>query len=89
LHRLRGDLLNATGDQAAGDQSDQKDPAVSRRQGAKGLEILAAIPLARFWRDHGKPIAARELLLPVYDWFTEGFDTPVLKDTKALLEQLT
>ena len=53
------------------------------------MEILAAIPLARFWRDHGKPIAARELLLPVYDWFTEGFDTPVLKDTKALLEQLT
>jgi hypothetical protein len=89
LQRLGGDLPNAIDDQAGADQSHQKTLPVSRRQSAKAFEILAAISLARFWRDHGKPIEARELFLPIYGWFTEGFDTPVLKDTKALLDQPT
>jgi predicted ATPase len=52
------------------------------------LELRAATNLARLWRDQGKRGAARDLLAPVYSWFTEGFDTPVLKDAKALRDQL-
>ena len=51
-------------------------------------ELRAATSLARLWREQGKRIEARKLLAPVYDWFTEGFDTPVLKDAKELLDQL-
>ena len=62
--------------------------AVARQQQAKSWELRAAMSLARLWRDHGKPEQARELLAPVYGWFTEGFDTRDLKDAKALLEEL-
>jgi predicted ATPase len=51
-------------------------------------ELRAATSLARLRRDQGKRPEARDLLAPVYDWFTEGFDTPDLKDAKALLDQL-
>ena len=61
---------------------------VAQSQGAKGLELRAATSLARLWRDQGKPQQARELLAPVYGWFTEGFDTLDLKEAKALLEEL-
>jgi predicted ATPase len=62
--------------------------AVARQQQAKSWELRAAMSLARLWRDQGKVSEARELLAPVYDWFTEGFDTRDLKDAKALLEEL-
>ena len=62
--------------------------AVSRQQQAKSWELRAATSMARLWRDQGKPQQARELLAPVYGWFTEGFDTRDLKDAKALLEEL-
>src|SRR4029077_576523 len=62
--------------------------AVARRQQAKSWELRAAMSLARLWRDQGKVRQARELLPPVYGWFTEGFDTRDLKDAKALLEEL-
>ena len=62
--------------------------AVARQQQAKSWELRAAMSLARLWRDQGKPQQARELLAPVYGWFTEGFDTLDLKDAKALLEEL-
>jgi predicted ATPase len=52
------------------------------------LELRVAMSLARLWRDQGKPQQARELLAPVYGWFTEGFDTRDLKDAKALLNEL-
>jgi predicted ATPase len=61
---------------------------VAVRQEAKLLELRAAIGLAHLWRDQGKLAEARDLLAPVYGWFTEGFDTPVLKDAKALLDEL-
>jgi predicted ATPase len=61
---------------------------VSKAQGARGWELRAAMSLARLWRDQGKVPQARELLAPVYGWFTEGFDTRDLKEAKALLEQL-
>jgi predicted ATPase len=62
--------------------------AVARQQQAKSWELLAAMSLARLWRDQGKPQQARELLAAVYGWFTEGFDTRDLKEAKALLEEL-
>ena len=62
--------------------------AVARQQQAKSLELRAAMSLARLWRDQGKVQEARELLAPVYGWFTEGFDTRDLKEAKALLEEL-
>ena len=62
--------------------------AVARQQQAKSWELRAAMSMARLWRDQGKKQQARELLAPVYGWFTEGFDTHDLKEAKALLEQL-
>jgi predicted ATPase len=62
--------------------------AVARQQRAKSWELRAAMSMARLWRDQGKVQQARELLAPVYGWFTEGFDTRDLKEAKALLEQL-
>ena len=62
---------------------------VARGQQAKGNELRAATSLARLWRDHGKRQQARDLLAPVYGWFTEGFDTADLKEAKALLDELT
>jgi len=62
--------------------------AVARQQKAKSWELRAAMSMARLWRDQGKPQQARELLAPVYGWFTEGFDTRDLKEAKALLDEL-
>ena len=62
--------------------------AVARAQQAKSWELRAAMSMARLWRDQGKVEEARELLAPVYGWFTEGFDTRDLKEAKALLEEL-
>jgi predicted ATPase len=62
--------------------------AISREQHAKSWELRAAMSMARLWRDLGKPQQARELLAPVYGWFTEGFDTLDLKEAKALLGKL-
>ena len=60
----------------------------ARQQQAKSWELRASMSLARLWRDQGKPQQARELLAPVYGWFTEGFDTRDLKEAKALLDEL-
>ena len=62
--------------------------AVARQQQAKLWKLRASVSLARLWRDQGKPQQARDLLAPVYGWFTEGFDTRDLKEAKALLEEL-
>ena len=62
--------------------------AVARQQQSKSFELRAAMSLARLWRDQGKVQQARELLAPVYGWFTEGFDTRDLKEAKVLLEEL-
>jgi predicted ATPase len=62
--------------------------SVARQQQAKSFELRAAMSMARLWRDQGKQERARELLAPVYGWFTEGFDTRDLKEAKALLEEL-
>jgi predicted ATPase len=62
--------------------------AVARQQQAKSWELRAAMSMARLWRDQGKRNEARDLLAPVYGWFTEGFDTLDLKQAKTLLEQM-
>lgn len=62
---------------------------VARHQQAKSLELRAAISLARLWHSQGKRQDAYGLLSPVYEWFTEGFDTADLKDAKALLDELS
>jgi predicted ATPase len=61
---------------------------IAREQQAKSWELRAAMSMARLWRDQGKRQQARELLAPIYGWFTEGFGTRDLKEAKALLEQL-
>ena len=73
---------------AAAEDSYRRALAVARRQSAKFWELRAAISLARLWRDQGKRAEARDLLAPIYEWFTEGFDTPVLQEAKALLDEL-
>ena len=66
----------------------ERSLAVARQQQAKSWELRASMSLARLWRDQGKVQQARELLAPVYGWFTEGFDTRDLKEAKALLDEL-
>jgi len=90
LHQLRAQLLL----QMHGCEHESAEAhlhtaiGTARAQGARGLELCAATSLARLWRDQGKHTKAHDLLAPVYGWFTEGFDTPDLKEAKALLEQL-
>jgi predicted ATPase len=62
---------------------------IARRQQSKSYELRAATSLARLWGEQGRRAEARELLAPVYGWFTEGFGTPDLKEAKALLDQLS
>jgi predicted ATPase len=88
LHRMRGDLLIATGGRSAAEHSYRQALAVAERQSAKLFELRSASSLARLWRDQGRPTEARDLLAPVYAWFTEGFDAPDLIDAKALLAEL-
>jgi tetratricopeptide (TPR) repeat protein len=88
MYRMRGTLLLSTREHAEAEDSFNLAIAVARRQSAKFWELRAALDLARLWRDQGKRIEARDLLAPIYGWFTEGFDTPVLQDAKALLDEL-
>jgi tetratricopeptide (TPR) repeat protein len=88
LHRVRGDLLNAAGDGAAAEKNYHLALSVARPQAARIFELRAATSLARLWRDQGKQAEAHDLLAPIYGWFSEGFDTPVLKEANALLDQL-
>jgi predicted ATPase len=88
VYRLRGDIPNIMGDRAAAEQSYHQALAVAERQSAKLFELRAATNLARLWCDQGKRTEAHDLLAPIYAWFTEGFDTPVLQDAKALLDEL-
>ncbi len=86
---MRGELLLQSGEQADEAQAAFRLAIeTTRRQSAKFLELRAATSLARLWQRQGRKEEARALLAPVYDWFTEGFDTRDLKDAKALLEEL-
>ena len=89
LCRLRGELWRSCSEQRDSEVWLQRSLDVSRHQEAKSLELRAAMSMARLWRDQGKRKEARELLSPVYGWFTEGFDTLDLKAAKALLDELS
>src|SRR5262245_27998186 len=86
--RLRGVLLLRQPGTSQAEAWFQRALDVARRQEAKSLELRAAMSLSRLWHQHGKRAEARELLAPIYSWFTEGFDTPDLQEAKALLEEL-
>ena len=88
IRRLRGDLLKAAGDSTAAEASFRDAIAVASKQQAKLFELRASTSLSRLWCDRGKRTEARDLLAPVYNWFTEGFDTLDLKEAKALLDEL-
>jgi len=90
LHHLRGELLlhlHGSEDEAVA-TSLRQAISLARRQGAKGWELPATTTLAHLWADRGRRSEARELLAPIYGWFTEGFDTPDLREAKALLDAL-
>jgi predicted ATPase len=89
LHRLRGLVLLAQNKLDDGGASLMRAIRLAQAQQAKSLELRAARDLARLWGEQGRRVEARELLVPVYNWFTEGFDTADLKETKALLDELT
>ncbi len=89
-YRLQGEFLlgQALPDASQAEACFQQALAVARRQQAKSWELRAAMSLSRLWQRQGKRAEARELLAPIYGWFTEGFDTADLQEAKALLTAL-
>jgi predicted ATPase len=88
LYRVRGELLRAGHDPAGAERSFSQAIGIAQQQSAKFWELRATTSLARLWHEQGKRDAARDLLAPTYAWFVEGFDTPVLKEAKAVLDEL-
>ena len=90
IHRIAGEiaLMSPKLDAAKAETYFERALTIARQQQAKSWELRAATSMARLWRDQGKRDAARNLLAPVYGWFTEGFDTLDLKDAKTLLDEL-
>jgi predicted ATPase len=90
VERTAGDiaLKSPAPDEAKAQAYFERALAVAREQQAKSWELRAAMSLARLFRDQGRHDQARDLLAPVYNWFTEGFDTLYLKEAKALLDEL-
>jgi predicted ATPase len=90
INRIAGEitLMSPEPEAAKAQAYFERALSVARQQQAKSWELRAAISLARLWRDQGKPQQVRDLLAPVYGWFTEGFETRDLKEAKALLEEL-
>jgi predicted ATPase len=88
LYRHKGQLLLQQGHTEAVEELYRKALGIAEEQEAKLWELRAAMSLARLWCDQGKRTEARDLLGPIYNWFTEGFDSPDLKDAKALLDEL-
>ena len=88
LNRHKGQLLLRQGHAAAAEELYRKALGIAEEQEAKLWELRAAMSLAQLWRDQGRPAEARDLLASIYGWFTEGFDTPDLREAKALLDEL-
>ena len=90
VHRIAGEiaLKSLAPDPEKAEAYFERALAVARQQQSKSWELRAAMSMARLWRDQGKRDEARDLLAPVYGWFTEGFDTLDLKEAKALLDEL-
>ena len=90
IYRLKGELLlqQASDNQADAESCFHHALDIARSQQAKSFELRIATSLARLWQSQGKRQEAHALLAPIYNWFTEGFDTADLKDAKALLDEL-
>jgi predicted ATPase len=88
LNRYKGELLLRQGRAETAEELYRKALNIAEEQAAKLWELRATMSLARLRRDQGRRAEARDLLAPVYGWFTEGFGTPDLKDAKALLDEL-
>jgi predicted ATPase len=90
VHHSAGEivLLSPERDAVKAESCFMRALAVAREQQAKSWELRAATSMARLWRDQGKRQQANDLLAPIYGWFTEGFDTLDLKQTKSLLDEL-
>jgi predicted ATPase len=90
IHRTAGEitLLSPEPDAAKAEVYFERALIVARQQRAKSWELRAAMSMARLWHKQGKPAQARDLLAPVYGWFTEGFQTLDLKEAKTLLSEL-
>ena len=90
LHRLRGELVRQLPgpDPAQAEFSFRAALTIAQEQGTRGYELRAAVSLSRLLADQGRRDEARDLLTPIYAWFSEGFDTPDLLDAKALLAEL-
>jgi predicted ATPase len=88
VHRNAGEIALKSAQSNGAEADFERALSVARAQQAKSWELRAAMSLARLWRDQGKVQQARELLAPVYGWFTEGFDTRDLKEANVLLEEL-
>jgi class 3 adenylate cyclase/predicted ATPase len=91
LWRVRGQLLLSRSqcDESEAELSLERAVAIARQQNCKLRELLAATVLAEQWQKHGRRAEARELLKPIYDWFTEGFEVPVLQSARVLLDELS
>jgi predicted ATPase len=90
IHRIAGEitLMSPERDVTKAEAYFKRALSVARAQQAKSWELRTATSLARLWHDQGKRDEARDLLAPIYAWFTEGFDTLDLKEAKALLDEL-
>jgi tetratricopeptide (TPR) repeat protein len=88
LHRVEGIALLGLNRLDEGQSALEEAQRIARRRQTKAYELRAAVSLARLWGEQGRRAAARDLLAPVYDWFTEGFGTPDLKEAKSLLDEL-
>jgi tetratricopeptide (TPR) repeat protein len=86
LDRLRAELLAQRGDVPGAEASFNRALDVARRQRARSLELRAATSLGRLWQSQGKSAAARDALVGIYGWFTEGFDTADLQAARAVFE---
>ena len=88
LHRLKGELLVATGVDARAEACFREAVAIAQAQGARSLQLRALTSLARVLAGQGEHQQAHNLLAPIYGWFTEGFETADLKEAKAVLDAL-
>ena len=90
VNRVAGEvaLKSSARDTQKAEKYFERALSVAHQQQMKSWELRASMSLARLWRNQGKVQQARELLAPVYGWFTEGFDTLDLKEAKALLDEL-
>jgi len=89
LYRLKGELMLAQGDETQAEASLHHALEVARRQSAKSWELRATVSLCRLWQKQGRAAEARQMLAEIYNWFSEGFDTPDLIEARTLLDELS